>query len=48
MATDPKPQDLEGVKREIDEILQCVDSLPFLDSRTEDQILGYGEDGLPQ
>ena len=42
MATASKPQDPERIKREIDEILQRVDSLPVLDSRTEDEILSYG------
>jgi len=31
----------------IEDLLQRVDSLPTLDSRPEDEILGYGEDGLP-
>jgi antitoxin VapB len=30
------------------EILQRVDSLPRLDDRTEDEILGYDENGLPK
>lgn len=29
------------------EILSRVDALPRLDSRTEDQILGYDESGIP-
>jgi hypothetical protein len=48
MATDSKPQDPEPIKRAIDEILQRVDSLPVLDSRTEDETLSCGQDGLPQ
>ena len=44
----PKPQDLERIKQEIDEILQRVDSLSAIDFRTEDERLSYGEDGLPQ
>ena len=48
MATDSKPQDPQPIKREIDEILQRVDTLPVLDSRTEDETLRYGQDGLPR
>lgn len=33
---------------ELDEIaLQCA-ALPALDARSDDEILGYGEDGLPR
>jgi hypothetical protein len=38
----------ESTKSEIDEILRRVDSLPTLDSRRPDEILGYDERGLPQ
>ena len=31
----------------IDEIIERFARLPLLDSRTDDEILGYGEDGLP-
>ena len=34
-------------KDEIDKILERVDRLPVLDSRTADKILGYGENGIP-
>jgi antitoxin VapB len=33
---------------QIDEILRRVDALPTLDPRPEDEILGYGEDGIPR
>jgi len=34
--------------RQIDELLRRVDSLPTLDSRSPDEILGYDEHGLPR
>ncbi|MGA9511239.1 MAG: type II toxin-antitoxin system VapB family antitoxin [Candidatus Sulfotelmatobacter sp.] len=33
---------------QIDDILRRVDELPVQDSRTEDEILGYDEHGVPQ
>jgi hypothetical protein len=48
MTTDSKKQELERTKSEIDEILRQVDLLPVLDSRTEDEILGYDEHGIPE
>jgi len=33
---------------QIEDLLRRVDSLPNLDSRTEDEILGYAEDGIPR
>jgi hypothetical protein len=47
MTNEPKKQDLEQVKSEIGEILRRVDSLPVLDSRTADEIVGYDENGVP-
>jgi hypothetical protein len=47
MADDSKKQELERTKREIDEILRRVDSMPVLTSITEDEILGYDEHGIP-
>ena len=32
----------------IEEILRRVDALPTLDNRSEDEILGYDEHGLPR
>ena len=32
---------------QIDDLLRRVDALPTLDSRPENEILGYGEDGIP-
>jgi antitoxin VapB len=37
----------EKVRRDIDEILDRVHALPILDTRSEDEILGYDENGLP-
>jgi len=48
MTNEPKKQDLEHTNSEIDEILRRVDSLPVLNSRTADEILGYDEHGLPR
>lgn len=45
MTDDPK-QSLEQTKNEIDEILRRVDSLPILDSRTADEVVGYDEHGM--
>lgn len=36
------------VSESIAEILRRVDSLPTLDTRPEDEILGYDEHGLPR
>lgn len=36
---------LEG---QIEDLLRRVDALPTLDSRPEDEILGYGENGIPR
>lgn len=36
------------LRSHLDEILQRVDRLPVLDSRTPDEILGYDEHGLPR
>ena len=36
------------LKGQLEEILQRVDRLPILDSRSPDEILGYDEHGLPR
>ena len=36
------------LKGQLEEILQRVDRLPVLDSRSPDEILGYDEHGLPR
>lgn len=33
---------------QLEELLQRVDALPTLDSRTADEILGYDEHGMPR
>ncbi len=33
---------------QIDELLRRVDALPRLDTRSDDEILGYDENGLPR
>ncbi len=33
---------------QIEDLLRRVDALPTLDSRPEDEILGYDEDGIPR
>jgi len=47
MTSEPKKQELERTKSEIDEILRRVDSLPVLDSRPADEVLGYNDHGMP-
>lgn len=48
MTTDRQKQEVERIKSELGEILRRVDSLPVLDSRSADEIIGYDEHGLPQ
>ena len=36
------------VAGQIEDLLWRVDALPTVDSRAEDEILGYGEDGIPR
>ena len=38
----------ENLIEEVDDILRRVDSLPVLDKRSADEILGYDETGLPR
>ncbi len=33
---------------QIEDLLRRVDALPSRDTRPEDEILGYGEDGIPR
>ena len=40
--------ELDRRRRAIDEITRRVVSLPVLDERSEDEILGYDEHGLPR
>ena len=42
----PSRQDFGAFKRGIDEIVARVSRLPVLDDRTDDEILGYNEQGL--
>lgn len=35
------------LKGQIEDLLRRVDELPTLDSRNEDQVLGYDEHGMP-
>jgi antitoxin VapB len=37
----------QRISESIEEILRRVDALPVLDARSEDEILGYDEHGLP-
>ena len=37
----------QALAAQIDDILQRVDEMPDLDTRTPDEIIGYDEDGLP-
>jgi hypothetical protein len=47
MTNKAKKRELDRTKSEIDAILRRVDSLPVLDSRPEDEILGYDSNGVP-
>jgi antitoxin VapB len=38
----------QNLMSQLDEILQRMDRLPVLDSRTPEEIIGYDEHGLPQ
>jgi len=37
----------QALTAQIDDILQRVDAMPDLDTRTPDEIIGYDQDGLP-
>jgi antitoxin VapB len=37
----------EVVKAKLEEIVRRVHALPILDTRSEDEILGYDENGMP-
>jgi antitoxin VapB len=37
----------QALAAQIDDILQRVDAMPDLDTRTPDEIIGYDENGLP-
>lgn len=39
---------VQGLPEQVEDILQRLDALPTLDARSEDEILGYDERGLPQ
>jgi hypothetical protein len=43
-----KNEAAERLAREIEDLQRRVDALPTLDSRAENEILGYGEDGIPR
>jgi antitoxin VapB len=43
-----RPRKARVVTGQIEDLLRRVDSLPILDSRSEDEILGFGEDGIPR
>ena len=42
-----KQRDDESLRRDLDEILARFHALPMLETRSEDEILGYDENGLP-
>ena len=51
LRSDPKTQQEEDWQqrwRDIEAIQRRSRALPILDSRSDDEILGYGEDGLPE
>lgn len=38
----------QTLAKEIEDLLRRVDALPTIDSRPEDEILGYDDDGSPR
>ncbi|MGA8270238.1 MAG: hypothetical protein WB919_01690 [Candidatus Sulfotelmatobacter sp.] len=46
--SDAKKHEAQQLKDDLDEILRRVDSLPVIDSRSEDEIIGYNQYGLPK
>jgi antitoxin VapB len=36
-----------GLPEQVEDILQRMDTLPTLDDRAEDEIVGYDQDGIP-
>jgi hypothetical protein len=48
MGIDASKQEAGRMKNDLEDILRRVDSLPIVDSRSEDEILGYDEQGLPE
>jgi antitoxin VapB len=40
-------RDAKNLIQEVDDILHRVDTLPNLDDRSEDEILGYDSQGIP-
>ena len=45
----PKPPPFpEEIEKRINEIIARVSALPILDHRTDDEILGYNEIGVPE
>jgi len=38
----------ESLVGQMEDLLRRVDTLPILDSRPENEILGYREDGIPR
>ncbi len=42
-----RSRDNEQVRRDLEEILTRVHALPVLDHRSDDEIIGYDENGLP-
>ena len=42
------PRQERGTRKALEEILHRVDALPTLDTRSEDEILGYDERGVPR
>ena len=41
-----KRRTAKGLKEDVNDILARVDALPTLDTRSEDEILGYGQQGV--
>lgn len=46
--TEQRKRDREALAQELREMARRVSALPVLDDRTEDEILGYDENGIPE
>lgn len=48
LAAVSRVRDIEGVLADVERIQEMVAALPVLDTRSEDEILGYDDYGLPR
>ena len=48
VAVAPRRRTAEEIEQRVKEIVERVAALPILDHRTEDEILGYNDHGIPE